>query len=323
MSSAFDSVIGNVDGALLDSVPEIHDSESRAFENIFRIRPTVHPSLSFAANGVRGEVYTFGKLDTTEIELSLPSHTVLMFPDGIQGGCEWCNDDESGRLSALAPNAVIFNPANEYLLLRKRRSQADSRLLLLTIPPTVLNSINGEGDELTDVHFSQQIGMNDPIVCQTLVAIQQEIDSPGLNSPSYVDSLLMLLLNRLVRCASNLATPSAEPKHAKGGLAPWRLKQALQLLESESAKTPPLSEIAESIKLHPTSFCRAFKQSTGMTPHRYSLVHRTNQAKKMMEDPNLTLTRIALDCGFSSSSQFSVAFKRIVGVSPRAFRRAL
>jgi AraC family transcriptional regulator len=133
----------------------------------------------------------------------------------------------------------------------------------------------------------------------------------------------MLLLNRLVRCASNLAAPLVRPKFAKGGLAHWRLKQALQLLESDSAKAPLLSEIAQSINLHPTSFCRAFKQSTGVPPHRYLLVHRTNQAKKMMEDRNLTLTQIAMDCGFSSSSQFSAAFKRIVGMPPRAFRRAL
>jgi AraC family transcriptional regulator len=133
----------------------------------------------------------------------------------------------------------------------------------------------------------------------------------------------MLLLNRLIRCASNLTTPLAKPKYAKGGLARWRLKQALQLLERESIKAPLLSEIAESINLHPTSFCRAFKQSTGIPPHRYLLVHRTNQAKKMMENQNLTLTQIALECGFSSSSQFSAVFKRIVGVPPRAFRRAL
>jgi AraC-like DNA-binding protein len=321
MSLAFDSVARIVDRAPLESVAKIHDSGCSAPDNVFRIRPAIHPSLTFAGNDVQGELYMLGKLETTEMEFALPSHMVLMFPDGISRGCEWSNCDEAGRLSVVAPNTVLFNPAKNYLFLRKRKSQAQCRMLLLTIHPTLLSRING--GEIADLHFSQQIGLDDPIICQALVAIQQEIESPGLNTSSYVDSLMMLLLNRLIRCASNLATPLAKPKYAKGGLAHWRLKQALQLLESDSTKAPLLSEIAESINLHPTSFCRAFKQSTGVPPHRYLLVHRTNQAKKMMEDRNLTLTQIALDCGFSSSSQFSAAFKRIVGVPPRAFRRAL
>jgi AraC family transcriptional regulator len=84
-----------------------------------------------------------------------------------------------------------------------------------------------------------------------------------------------------------------------------------------------LAEVAELIGLHPTSFCRGFKQSTGLSPHRYMLVHRVNRAKEMMDDQRLSLTEIALECGFSSSSQFSVVFKKIAGMSPREFRRSL
>jgi AraC family transcriptional regulator len=60
-----------------------------------------------------------------------------------------------------------------------------------------------------------------------------------------------------------------------------------------------------------------------MSPHRYLLVHRINRAKEMIKDQKLTLTQIALECGFGGSSQFSVVFKRIAGVSPSEYRRAL
>jgi len=63
--------------------------------------------------------------------------------------------------------------------------------------------------------------------------------------------------------------------------------------------------------------------STGLSPHRYLLAHRIDRAKEMMNDHERSLTQIALDCGFSGSSQFSVVFKRIVGVSPRQYRRSL
>jgi hypothetical protein len=62
---------------------------------------------------------------------------------------------------------------------------------------------------------------------------------------------------------------------------------------------------------------------TGLSPHRYLLSHRVDCAKEMMRDENRNLTEIALDCGFGSSAQFSVVFRRIVGMSPREYRRSL
>jgi len=130
-------------------------------------------------------------------------------------------------------------------------------------------------------------------------------------------------LNRLFRCASNLAAPPPKHHYAKGGLSNGRLKRALQILEGDPVRTPSLSEISDSVGLHPASFSRAFKQSMGLPPHRYLLVHRINRAKEMMKDESRMLTQIALDCGFSCSSQFTAVFKRFVGISPRAYRRSL
>jgi len=128
-------------------------------------------------------------------------------------------------------------------------------------------------------------------------------DRPGVNSQLYIDTFLMLALNRLVSCASN-AADARKLKYAKGGLPNWRLKRALQLLEGDLSKSHSLSDIAESIRLHPTSFCRAFKQSTGQSPHRYLLAHRVDRAKEMMNDHERSLTQIALDCGFRLESVF-------------------
>jgi AraC family transcriptional regulator len=181
---------------------------------------------------------------------------------------------------------------------------------------------NDPDGDLGKVRFQQQIGLDDQGVCQALVAIQQEIETPGLDSVLYVDALLRLLVIRLMRHASSFATPR-QPIYAKGGLQNWRLKRALELLEGDLAKAPSLAEVAEPLGLRPASFCRAFKQSMGVSPHHYLLAHRVNSAKEMMRDQKRSLTEISLDCGFSGSSHFSVAFKRIVGVSPREYRRSL
>jgi AraC-like DNA-binding protein len=283
------------------------------------IDPTVHANRTFDGDAVHGELLTFHKNDVTELEFSLESHLIILLPDGISGGCEWSNGSQTGKLPSVAPNTILFNPVRDYLWIRKRASQQQCRMLLLTIDPTLVSRLDVGDVNVAALQFRQQIGIEDQGVRLTLVAIMQEIEAPGLNSRVYFDTLLMLLLTRLMRCASNFATPR-QPAYVKGGLPGWRLKRALELLEGDLSKTPSLAEVARPLRIHPTSFCRAFKQSTGLSPHRYLLAHRINRAKEMMKDQNRTLTEIALDCGFSSSSQFSLVFKRITGVSPRIYR---
>jgi AraC family transcriptional regulator len=282
----------------------------------------VHAKRTFDGDAVHGELLIFDKRDAAELEFSSQSHLVVLLPDGISGGCEWSNGSQTGKLSTVAPNTILFNPAGDYLWIRKRTSRQHCRMLLLTIDPALVNRLDVGDVNVAGLQFRQEIGIEDQGVRQTLEAIKQEIEAPGLNSRLYIDTLLMLLLTRLMRCASNFATPR-QPAYVKGGLSNWRLKRALELLEADLTKTPSLAELAGRLQVHPTFFCRAFKQSTGLSPRRYLLAHRINRAKEMMKDQKRTLTEIGWDCGFSSLSQFSVVFKRITGVSPRIYRLSL
>jgi AraC-like DNA-binding protein len=286
------------------------------------INPRVHANRTFDGDAVHGELLTFANRDAAELEFSLETHLIILLPDGISGGCEWSDGSQTGKLSSVAPNTILFSPARNYLWIRKRTSQPHCRMLLLAIDPRLVNRLDVGDVNMAGLQFRQQIGIENQGARLALLAIQQEIEAPGLNSRSYIDTLLMLLLTHLMRCASNFATP-CQPAYVKGGLPNWRLKRVLELLEADLTKRPSLAELAAPLRLHPTSFCRAFKQSTGLSPHRYLLTHCVNRAMEMMKDQNRTLTEIALDCGFSSSSQFSVVFKRITGVSPQIYRLSL
>jgi AraC-like DNA-binding protein len=260
--------------------------------------------------------------DAAEMEFSLASHLIILLPDGMSGGCEWRTGERAGKSSSMPPNTILFNPARDHLWLHKRTSQASCRLLLVTIAPNAMDRLSASDVDTASVRFLQRIGVDDENVRRTLLTLLQEIESPGWNSKLYIETLLTLLLSQLVRCASNLTMPQ-RIRYRKGGLPSWRLKQALELIEGNLCQAPSLTEIARHLRLHPTSLCRAFKQSTGLSPHQYLLSHRINCAKEMMRDPFLTLTEVALDCGFGNSSQFSVTFKRIVGITPREYRRSL
>jgi len=71
-------------------------------------------------------------------------------------------------------------------------------------------------------------------------------------------------------------------------------------------------------------FRHIFRERTGMAPGDYIIERRVDMAKKLMEnDVSASLTYIAYECGFSTSSHFSNAFRSKVGISPGEYRKRL
>jgi AraC-like DNA-binding protein len=65
-----------------------------------------------------------------------------------------------------------------------------------------------------------------------------------------------------------------------------------------------------------------FRQELGMTPIDYLNRYRVLQAQRLLRETNQSITTIALEVGFSSSSYFSRMFRRLTGRSPDEYRRA-
>jgi AraC-like DNA-binding protein len=112
----------------------------------------------------------------------------------------------------------------------------------------------------------------------------------------------------------------ARPIH--GGLAPWQERRAKELLSANLDGNVSLTEVARECGLSISHFSRAFRQSTGMAPHRWLIQRRVEAAKELLRDASsLTLLDIALRCGFANQSHFTRTFAGVVGSSPGSWRR--
>ena len=78
-----------------------------------------------------------------------------------------------------------------------------------------------------------------------------------------------------------------------------------------------LNELAAIAQLSPYHFSRAFKQSTGISPHQYVIQQRIERAKQLVLQGKMSLADIAIACGFSHQSHLNRHFKRITGVTPK------
>lgn len=85
----------------------------------------------------------------------------------------------------------------------------------------------------------------------------------------------------------------------------------------------PLKDVARECRLSVSHFSRAFRRTTGVAPHNWLLTHRVDVAKETLRNTQLSLSEVALVCGFADQSHLTRVFTSMVGVSPGAWRRAL
>jgi AraC family transcriptional regulator len=111
-------------------------------------------------------------------------------------------------------------------------------------------------------------------------------------------------------------------KPARGGLAAWQVRHVCDYLLSNLDRDVSLAELATLVDLSPHHFCRAFKESTGASPHTWFSQRRIERAQEIIaETPGMGLTEVALSVGFGSQSAFGTAFRRVTGTTPSAWRR--
>ncbi len=82
-----------------------------------------------------------------------------------------------------------------------------------------------------------------------------------------------------------------------------------------------LNRIADYAGFSPIHFHAVFKASTGRTLREYVEEQRIKKAASMLITTDYTLTKIAYECGFSSQSYFSYAFKRRMKKTPKDYAK--
>lgn len=95
---------------------------------------------------------------------------------------------------------------------------------------------------------------------------------------------------------------------------------AIEYINENLTKDLTLAEIAHVAEMNPYYFSCAFKQSTGIPPHRYVMNSRIERAKKLLMDDELPLVEVGLSVGFQNQSHFTTLFHKRTGVTPKAFR---
>jgi AraC family transcriptional regulator len=180
-------------------------------------------------------------------------------------------------------------------------------------------------DEVAYAHQAPRVeqlvwphGVLDPIVQHLGKTLLSSLEHPHHASKIFLDHILQALNCHFVCSYGGLATSALR---FRGGLSPWQMRRATELLEAHLDGNIALQLVAEACELSVSHFARAFKTTFRRPPYKWLTERRVNRARDLMTSSRLPLADIATRCGFADQSALNRSFRRIHGVTPGIWRR--
>jgi AraC family transcriptional regulator len=190
----------------------------------------------------------------------------------------------------------------------------------LYLPPTTLKRIADEANTATPIDLLERTGHPDPITSRLLLSASDSLEGNGALDALFRHQLTDLLATRVL--AAHTGSPTTiQP--TMGGLSPKVMLRAIERLRSDSDADVSLAALASDAGLSRFHFCRAFKDSTGLSPHAWLRQYRIEQAMNMLRDTDESVVSVAVALGYSSQTAFAAAFRKLTGETPSDWRRRM
>lgn len=146
-----------------------------------------------------------------------------------------------------------------------------------------------------------------------LTTIRDEIQHHALGFATRINHLIDELLIVIIRQLTQQNNAARD--------FPKVFMQLEQSLRKDLSHQWSVEEMAAITGMGATLFNEKVKSYTGFTPIGYLINIRVSEAIKLLKQPNISITDIALDTGFYSSQHFSTTFKKLTGYTPGEFRK--
>jgi AraC family transcriptional regulator len=267
--------------------------------------------------GMAAEIVQATGSDRIESRFCAPVHLLAVYDRGIRReGETFVEGLPSSTLQDFRRKLVFVPAGHEYRDWQKPRIL--TRVAYFYFDPAAL-AINADLS-LTELPFSPRLFFEDNGLWDLAFRLTTSIEGDGSLHRPYVEALGVLMAHELIRL--HTGKPEAKPE-VRGGLAAWQERTVVAYIEDHLAEPISLATLAQLARLSPYHFCRAFKQSFGVPPHRFHISQRIERAKALMEKPARSVTDIGLTVGFCEASSFTAAFRRETGLTPSSYRRSL
>jgi AraC family transcriptional regulator len=187
---------------------------------------------------------------------------------------------------------------------------------VIAICPALLNQTFQEPIQ-HEIELIPQFSIDDPVIQQLALALKIELQTGCMSGRLYGESLGTALAARLVQNYA-VSKPSLEVK--ANGLPQSQLQRVMDYMKANLTQDLSILELATLTRMSESHFSRSFKQSIGIAPYQYLMQQRVERAKQLLKQHEISISDVALDCGFANQTHLTKVFRQITGVTPKAYQ---
>ena len=274
----------------------------------------LHDSTLVPWKGLKLEHYRVA--DSERQEVTTNSYLIALCLDGHYETEYFGMGSSPGIRVNLRPGSVFLSgPAR----LPARRSKGEIEFLVMELAPKYVMWAADELAIATHLEIRPMWWGKEQQVRHVMMILQQELLAGCPSGPLLGEYIGLTLATML------LTRHAAEPARLvyRGGLPHYKLRQVLALIDDNLASGVSARQMANLVELGPCHFTRAFKVSTGLSPHQYVLRRRIERALDQLKQSKVSLADLAYKLGFSSQGHFTTVFHKIVGVAPHTYQEQM
>ena len=213
----------------------------------------------------------------------------------------------------VQPGQVAILPANAPFSSRSRNTGS---FVAVGLEPQFLQLAAHELLDPDRMELEMRVAFDEPLLRQVSLALKREAETGSPGGRCYGETLANALAVHLV---ANFGTRAVTVRDSGRGLARFQLSRAIDFMHANLAHDISLTSLAGAAGLSPFHFARLFKKSTGLSPHQYLLRLRVERARGLLMQSGASIAEVAVAVGFCDQSHLASHFKRVYGVSPKAF----
>jgi len=129
--------------------------------------------------------------------------------------------------------------------------------------------------------------------------------------------------------ATSLLRRQVDPQAVEGAaengkerLLSWQARKVLDYIDRHIISRVVVADLCALVQRSEAHFSRSFKGTFGYSPHAFVVRRRVELAAKYMLQTEMSLSDIALGCGFVDQAHLCKHFRVVTGETPAAWRRA-
>jgi AraC family transcriptional regulator len=227
------------------------------------------------------------------------------------------NTNPVPQKATLSPRQFLIIPANESSQWDRRGS---SEMLMLYLKKELVEAVNKNIFGRLQMNLAIRLGATDPLLEQLALAILEALQHPTLaTTPAFVDTLAWTFATQLLKAHSTNTEQNQPAFHCYENFRS-NMARVQDFIDRSLGEDLSLEVIASQANMSVCGLKRLFKKHHATSPHQYLLACRISKASRILAETELPISEVALATGFSSQSHFATAFKKKVGLSPKAYR---